>query len=251
MSEESDNGIIEGIKKALKERFGSLMYGTFIASWCIWNWTALYITFFLDENLIFQKFNRLKVEYLVYLYRKSYIFGINFEGFWTKFTYLFLGPFISTLIIIWILSWLDRIFQRKGCDNRFKSKQIEIAHKIRSQTLEYKELRSENLEYGQQIEKIKREKEFFKELPNERKWDIEYENLKDDRGFDEKMARLQQLLYHDNGYITDLTNSSGGSGLLAFYDVNQLIEKRDVNHVQPTEKGKYFIKKSLHGARPR
>ncbi len=59
-----NNEIYASVESALTDRFSSSMYGTFVIAWCLWNWQAVYITFFVDQNIIFQSLHQFKIDYI-------------------------------------------------------------------------------------------------------------------------------------------------------------------------------------------
>lgn len=244
MSEESDNGILKSINKTLKDRFGSLMYGTFIISWGIWNWTALYTTFFIDQDLIFQKFGQLKIEYLKCLYSNSYIIrDFDIGIFWTNFLLLLLFPFISSLIIVWILSWADRCFLKKGYENKLKSDEIESKYKIKFFALGKKESEAETKTVEQKIEKVSMEKMLATEMSDEDRWDLEFKQMESGSNFGNIMKYFLQCLYEHNGWVED-GQFRKQPEFIVFLDVNNLISfvKGNRDHIESTEKGKYFLR---------
>lgn len=253
MDEKLNNGMLNGLRKALKDRWGSLMYGTFIASWCIWNWEILYVTFVLDQDLLFTGSHKLKIDYLVDIYDNGQkFFDINLGVLLTDFIFLFLGPLLSAFFIVWIVPWMDRCFSKKGFENKFKSDQIETDYRIKYLKLKKKESEAETKEVEQNVKKVKQENLLIKEMPQKKKWDIEYENLSKVNKFKTKMADLQYVLYKRSGYTSDLVSTPGGPENLAFFDANGLVTrfKDNTNYIESTEKGRYFMKKYLEGTSP-
>jgi hypothetical protein len=47
--------IVDSIKSYLYDRIKSPLYGTFIVTWCLWNWKIFYLTFFVSESVVGNK----------------------------------------------------------------------------------------------------------------------------------------------------------------------------------------------------
>lgn len=230
MDETSQDGFLESLKKNLRDRFGSIMYGTFILSWCIWNWKSVYTTFFVDQNLLFEKFHQLKIDYIINMYDDSAWF------------FLLLGPCLSSIFIVWGLSYFDRIFLEKNCDNIFKAEKIKKKHSIEQLNLETIEVKAKG-------EKVKEENKLVQEMGDEDKWNIEYGTRKDTNSMKQSLDVLYTSLYSYGGRSEKSDNYGNSqfnmsSDVKGYLDINKLAVFQG-SIVQATEKGKYFLKKFI------
>jgi len=88
--------IINSLKKVLTDRINSPLAGTFILSWCVWNWKPLYVSFFVDKS-------KLAANKLVYV---KPLFADNWN--------LIYSPIISTISILLLLPILSSISKLWG-----------------------------------------------------------------------------------------------------------------------------------------
>lgn len=233
--------LFSSLTKTAGERMDSSMYGSLIISWCLWNWEFLYITFFVDQDIIFELTDKLKIEYLLsqYVWTPWYSLGV-----WSSLK-LFILPLLSAYFIVFWLSRIENWFFRETTSHQYaKKREMNQQEQIfLEETQKVLKTKVENVEIEKRIET---------EMSDEEKWDIEYDDAMQDNQFKVKMARLQQVLYKHSGYTSNLLEIPEGSEFLAYFDANGLVTrfKDKTNYVESTEKGRYFMKKYLKGTRP-
>jgi hypothetical protein len=79
----------------LKERASSPFYGSFIISWLIWNWKIVYLTIFIDQDLIAPV---TKIQYI--------------EQHYSWWVFVILLPLLSTFFLIAIVPYLANLCYR-------------------------------------------------------------------------------------------------------------------------------------------
>lgn len=235
------NTVVKSVKDVIEDRLSSSMYGSFAISWIIWNWKVIYVTFFVDQNLLFQYelINKLKVDYISSLYHWS-----SFGGSVWSVIEIFIGPAVSAYIIVWFISKLDFIFFKKSYLNKIKIDQekSDIQSKLQSS-------RAKILQNTQKI--VESEKNI--ELTKEKYWDKDYGNLLNQINFRKKLEMLKYIIYDNKGYAHNINNDKQenkiSSDIVAFLHVNGLIAflNESNSHVAATEKGLYFLKKYMDG----
>ncbi|WP_406845030.1 hypothetical protein [Flavobacterium soyae] len=98
--------MIDDLKKSfdqiIYERTTSPFYGSFIISWCLWNWKIIYLTFFVSQD---------KIDYIV----------TNFSAFKN----IFIFPLLSSIFIITLVPfitngayWLSLKFNKWRVDQK-------------------------------------------------------------------------------------------------------------------------------------
>ena len=98
--------MIDDLKKSfdqiIYERTASPFYGSFIISWCLWNWKIIYLTFFVSQD---------KIDYIV----------TNFSAFKN----IFIFPLLSSIFIITLVPfitngayWLSLKFNKWRVDQK-------------------------------------------------------------------------------------------------------------------------------------
>ncbi|OXA93786.1 hypothetical protein [Flavobacterium hercynium] len=111
--------MLKDTKEVVIERFFSPMYFYFIMAWIIYNWTFVYSLLFVEST----KFKKLKLDYLLSFYPTT-----DFWEYIHNFWYVFLGPSISTFILIWFISiWSEKSFERF---EKYKSNKRTIKRKL-------------------------------------------------------------------------------------------------------------------------
>jgi hypothetical protein len=84
--------IRNSFRSVAKERLVSPLYGSFILSWIIWNWKILYLTFFINQEMVKPQ---TKIDYI-----------LNYCSNWGR---LFLLPVISTVFLLTVLPGLANL----------------------------------------------------------------------------------------------------------------------------------------------
>lgn len=224
------NEIIDSIKDAVKERVGSIMYGMFFISWIGWNWQLIYITFFVDQNILFQNTGLIKIDYINSVY---------YNIWWWTVLKTIIFPAASAYIIIWWLSGIDLLCSKKHYKNKAKKE-------IEKSKIEKELLKEEQSVLEEKKKTVKKEKEVQKELSQEDKWKLDIQKIKDYEVYKKYMEELEICLYEYRGQTTAY-NYRLAPETLAFLDTNNLINftNSNRNNLELTDKGKFFLKQYI------
>lgn len=232
--------IKESIKTNLKEKLSSPFYGTFIASWVLWNWKAFYLTLFVDSEIIFKQSSLNKLDYLMSYYKSTELISL--------FGKALVYPLLSTCFIVFLMPKITFLFYKKSLETDLeykleKEKREDAYLKLKGENLdrEVKVLKQESV-----VEKLKLEKN------PEEQWDVEFNQIKKTKQFN-NFDEIKNSLYVYNGSTRAYTNTNREWELMAdtkaYFDSNGIIEIfKDNNNqekIKLTEKGKYLMKKYL------
>lgn len=226
------NKILDSAKEVLEKRWGSAMYGTFFISWVIWNWEVIYLTIFVDQDLIYEITNNLKIHYVVSQY--------SWDGFWSvvwSLVRLMFGPAFSTFVILWGIAEIDILCYKKDVSNDIRKEN----EKIKQQGVY---LKKEKKVLKEKEQNISLAKDIEREMPKKQKWNNEYSAEILNSKFSGRMNEFKICLYDNRG---NLIQSNLSSDNLAYLDSNGLIgfEGKFRQTIIATDKGKYFLKKFL------
>lgn len=241
-----NNSFVKSFESTLDERMWSSMYGTFIITWIIANWQAIYTTLFIDQELIFKTYNLLKIDY-VWLY--FYGWG-NFTTYWK----LFFEPIIFTYLIIWFLSKIELICFKKNYTNKINQRNaaIEEEEKLLQKEKNLEENRWKILDKKE--ENIDKEKKIEKEITNEEKWEDDFIKLRTWVIFTSSMHDLRRSIYEFNWRTRETDNFNREvifqltSEQTSYLHVNGLIDFQDGTGnqiIELTEKWKFFMKRYI------
>ena len=93
----------KSVAEITKERIFTPMYFYFVTAWIVTNWKFVYTLLFVDNQVIWDTQEVLKVDYLAQMY------GFNW---WSAF-HLFLIPiFVSYLVVWWLSLVSEKFYQR-------------------------------------------------------------------------------------------------------------------------------------------
>ncbi len=216
---------ISSIKDNIANRLNSSLYGSFLISWCLWNWKAIYITIFVDQKLIYSKSNILKIEYLSDLYSLK-----PWLPLFSTIANTLILPAISAYIITFWLCKIEYIFFKKTVENQNIKKKI-----VLEQESIFLEKEKINLQTKNQI---------FSNMSTEEKWGKEFDDNISNSSFYNSIGSLQNCLYKFNGYIEtrDSTMSAEHLSVIISFNLAKYSEG-SYNKLEITEKGKYFLRK--------
>jgi|GEM_PF-5908288 len=189
---------MESLKKEffsyLNEKLRSNLFTAWAVSWFIWNWKSIYVTFFISEKLILEKFQLTKLDYILN----------NFKDI----NHLLCYPIYSTLFLILILPIFNigassiKLLYKKLSNKILNN--IDIERKFTYG--EYKNL----------IKKSDEEIEEFREVLREKDTNLEAKTneLKKIQSAFQNYKRNQELInnikskygYNDNQLMTILKN---------------------------------------------
>lgn len=135
------------IKAILYDRIVSPLFGTFLLSWCGWNW-RLIILFLTDESTTVEK-------------KFEYVDTELYPGDWEMLSHGLLWPLLTTIFFLYLYPWIARFVYGHWREeqNRLKSLQIEKDGETPLKEEEAREIKSQALqaEFRYQEEREKRE----------------------------------------------------------------------------------------------
>jgi hypothetical protein len=150
----------KSLAEVVNERVASPFYGTFIITWCIWNWKIIYLTVFVDQELIKPL---TKIQYI--------------EQHYSWWLYVFALPMASTLVLIagapYVVNIAYKIHlrfesqRRKMWEDAEKERMIsrELYAAIRKETSERQELFERGLKAKEdELQQLRLEINEMKEL---------------------------------------------------------------------------------------
>ena len=237
------NEIGQSIAEALRKRAVSSALGTYLFFWCVFHWEGIYTTIFTDQQIILEKFDLLKNEYV-----REYFF--SWAGLPTFVSFVL--PILLTFVFIWllpkyVLKHAYRQEQRHKVDRR----------RIRYEEEELLEMARKDLAVSQkkaveaEIDASDKLKEASRSNP-EIQWQRDFAEFINIGNGIPTLNALKITIYKDNGHLTDylsigndwLAVSGMNSEYLALADTNDLIKifKEDQT-IELSKKGKYFISK--------
>lgn len=94
------NEISNSIAEAIRKRTASATLGTYFFFWAAYHWQGIYVTFFVDQSLIYKEKGVLKNEYV-----NQHFFGLTA---WND-VHFYLGIFIPALLTYLYIWWLPYI----------------------------------------------------------------------------------------------------------------------------------------------
>lgn len=109
--------ILESTKQSLLERLSNPLIGSFVISWCLWNWKFLVILF--SDSTVSQTFNLVST--------------IAFPNLWSCFTQGFLLPLISSAIYIFLIPYPSQVVYAFTLKRQREANQVK--QKIQNETL--------------------------------------------------------------------------------------------------------------------
>jgi len=233
------NELTDSVKENLKSKLATPIYGVFVVSWCVFHWQLIYTAIFVDQDRIWEFTGLLKNDYLVYKF-------FNFQD--PVFYILWVLPFLFTILFIWFFpDWFGLRAFEKDADYKTAKRLIQIRaerniEKAKVETLEVVTKRT------QKEKEVKETEKEINRIDPPTGWDEEYINFKTSPLY-YKFKFILTSLYENSGKIK-VFNDYGTkvfeipTNLLVYTDTNDLITLIDSkSRIEPTEKGKYFIKK--------
>ena len=255
----------DSLIQVLKERVTSPLYGTYVITWLLWNWRAVYITLWVSEDSIK---NQTKLEYLIeaasYTPSPTVVWKIDISILINIFYFFVVPAALTWLALSWLPNlqnwayqqYLDFKEARRESLNIFNDK-IEKHKQSLQNTEDYVEaIQKEKLEIQrarEELEKLRSEREKLQqtqeevELSEEDQWDLEYEEFKSGKYF-EVFNKIKNIIYGDRGDVSLEKRNSDFMDALIYFHANEIVEYRDANRdfIELTEKGAYFLKKYVN-----
>lgn len=217
--------LIESTEIATKERLTSPFYGYFIISWFVTNWKIFYVALFIDQELIYKKYNLLRHDYI-----SDYVFPTGT----TILKDYFLIPLLFTVLFFYVFPYISRSFFRKYLRNKKAMQVIELQENKKVIVQETKLLKEEGA-------KAKLEKKIEKETP-EILWEKDFIKLKNEGRLYNKFRQIIDCVYEHKGHLEYGLTKLVDQDILVFSDTNELIIING-NSIKLTEKGKFFTKR--------
>lgn len=234
------NEVVQSTQIAVSDRLSSPFYGYFIIAWIVTNWHFLYISFFIDQEKLFEKTGLLRNEYLF-----SILPQYQELQFWWKF---FILPLALTILFFWVFPYGTRVFYRKSIRNQKALQIIELQENREKTVAEKKLVKEEKSLIKEEVARAKEEKRAAKETP-EIIWEKEVETLSMDYNSTAAIKNVIKAIYETEGNFV----TSGGIMTdwqtrilpqhLARVDVLGLINISSNNKLSLTNKGKYVVRR--------
>lgn len=237
------NDFLETVKEWIKYRTSSVLYWTFAVSWLLTNWKIWYISFFVSEEYIFNRFWILKVEYIENIYRISWWYGVG------NIFLLIIIPWLAVYSIHWWLSKLETKVYKKSEENKSEKRRInakqEIEYRKSQKFIETEKWQTLDIEEKNiNKEKVIEESKSIEQLREE-----EYDNLKS-HAKTKLFTALEQLqtsyytynwlIYSYDDYEREIIVIENES--VVFLDIYKLWRK-SWNSLEITDKWRFFLEK--------
>lgn len=242
------NDLFVWMKDAFNSRFGSIMYGTLIITWLTTNRKFWFVSFFINEQYIRNKYELLKSEYIYSLY--------SFHDIWSFIWVLLklvLIPALVTYLVHWQFYKIEKIVYAKWLSNKTEKKILRAKEDEKYQKIigRVEEEKSKNLNKQKQNFEKEIEIKSKKIKSMEEKWSEEYKEVSRLMMFESSMHELERVLYSKNGRINISDFSDRWKNIseqsLWFLDSNGLININTKEQtISATEKGKFFMKNFIN-----
>lgn len=230
--------LLKSFAEAIKKRTASSALGTYAFFWGVYHWQGIYTTFFVDQQLIVEKYGLLKNEYV-----DRYFFGWHSWDDWS----FYLGyavPVILVVIFIWLIPKfilihaykeeqkykVDKRIVRFDEEKRIREKEKEVAASA-------KEALQAEIEVSDKRRTIERSDPTIL-------WDKEYQEFERDPAFSSFNFIIESV--YEYAGRTQFRDFRVPSGALAVAHSRGLIEIKQESRgtvIELTEKGKYFVGK--------
>jgi hypothetical protein len=241
------NKIDETINEA-KEKLDSPFWGKFIISVILWNWNFFYKLFFIDQEIIWDKFSQLRIDYALPGYQ-----------WWEYILHFIAYPFGSVLFLIYAFPFLEKKMYKKHEEDKAEKREIKIKAetKISKVKLEKEKVETEiSVEKSKQLKNKEKKREIL-----EKEWDKEYKEIIKSDIISEYLKFMAEILFlkRTNDLIGYRSNETCIRRALAkieeidlcsnwYVDVEPSILDKDIisSHIKKewiTEKGEYFARK--------
>lgn len=222
------------------------IYTTFLGWILIFHIDILFIAFFTDQAIIFEKTHQLKGEYVW-----SYIIHFGWGAILIEILRLALASAV-TYLMIWVVP--------KLMNERSYKVELEIEYTLRKMKIDKENAlnKKEKNVVKQQLENIESEKRVvterarLDEKPEQIKWDTEFGDFIKISNASATLKEVSNTVYAEGGNLFQYKDADGWlktpTGIeadnLALADTNDLISFNDKGKLLAlTSKGKYFIKK--------
>lgn len=222
------------------------VYTTFLGWVLVFHIDILFIAFFTDQAIIFEKTHQLKGEYV-------WAYITNFD-WWTialEITRLYLAT-LMTYLMIWVIP--------KLVSERSYKEELKVEFILRQMRIDKEEAlnKREKDAVKQRLKNIESEKKAvverakLDEAPEQARWDAEFDDFIRIRNATDALQEIRNTVYAEAGNLFRYTDATGRGhspdgvkpNNLALADTNGLIAFADKGKLLTlTPKGKYFIKR--------
>lgn len=224
------NASFDFTKDTINEKVKNPFWRNFIIWWITWNWKVWYITFFVSEEIVWNKISSISKMY-------DYIDFYNlFPLLWFILNWVLIPAWISYLMIYQIPKNITNRFLKQHKLNKEAENKI-LKDEIESET-KVIEAQKENLQKKEELENLKEKKKY-------EEWDKEYKKIESFT-----LHTLSKLIYSNqwdvDDYLVQKLNWTHDSidKQIMILDTSWLINSWNwFRNFSITEKWKYFLKK--------
>lgn len=221
--------------KHIEDKVRSLLFSYFFASILSWNWRIIYLSIFVDGQLLFDTTHQTKLTYIKEILSSAFLsswISITFGDSYLPLFHFVLFPALIAisllLLTLWPLQLLEKIFLKRFYKNIEENKTIKI------------ESRKKDLEEKRIIFDL--EKQVASEMTDEQKWQLEFQFLNESVNFHKYMSDLKSVIYGAHGWLSG-NGFNLDSDSFAFLDANGLVVLEDDKRmVRITDKGRFFLR---------
>lgn len=251
------NELSSSIAEAVKLRATTSLLGTYFLFWAAIHWQAFYTTIFVSEEIISNKFNLTKNEYI-----NSYFIQPSFDS-----EHYWLGVIIPAILTyLWIWVFPDLLFLRAFKRERkykFEKRSEIINDQIRLKRLEEeiaeknanianleleaakKELSAARSELSKTKSQLEVERIFKTEEPSEN--EKLYKDFMRKKNAKQILSDIKECIYEHNGRLSrPIADYTLAIDSLVAADTNKLISRvkgAGYPTIELTDLGKYFLSK--------
>ena len=234
------NHFMDQILEYINKRAASTILVSFTVSWVICHAEPIFVTLFVNQELIMEKTGLLKNEYM----EQQHLLGVHVNDcWWWARTIL---PFAMAYIYVW---WLPKFVinpsYRKEVGYKYQRKRMKLEEEKKLAEEEQKLIKQVTKNEEAKVEWKKAEAKIAKIDP-EAVWEEDYRKyINLESGFG-SLAELKNTIY---GRAGDIRNEYGAivspADFVMLWDTNGLVEfdMSDRAMVELTAKGKFFLKK--------
>lgn len=219
------NSILEYINK----RASSTFLVSISVFYAILNTKAIYVTLFVDQQLIFNRCGLFKNEYIEKIIFPNYFINV---GYFAPIITLIIAIALSC-VYVWWLPKIINLAYKKEMDYKYERKKIKL-RKEQELIDEREKLSNKKLD----IAKIDSETTEIENKSNNRKieeWNHDYDNMSKSTDFPRLMDDLINYAYNNNYLLVNISTKDK-----ARLDVWGLM-----NESRITEKGRFFLRKYM------
>ena len=228
---------MEAILEYARKRAVSTILVSYTVFWAIFHWQGIYVTIFVNQDIIYGKYGLLKNEYV-----NKYFFGFDWSNILTIHNLeILLGWIIPVVLAYLYIWWMPKLIINPAYKKEINYKEQRRVEKIKSE----KRIQDEEKKL---IEKQTATEEAKIELADKKAeapagWERDYQdfitNYKAVSSFDE----LLRIVYNRNSIGQTESVAKIDPDSLMIVEAFDLIDATESNRIRLTEKGKYFARR--------